>query len=109
MTKLKLGNSENYIDVSIIYKVKEALEKTEVFVVTDELLETYEIPVKKFVTFLQQQLNFDDPHYALCHELWSANKGIYSKTCVKDNSNFEINKVSQIITEYTGIIDLETK
>ena len=109
MTRFKLGNTENYVEVSIIYKVKEDLEKHEIFIVTPDLLESYELPAYKFISFLQQKLNFDDPHYSLCHELWSSNKGLFSKTCAKDGDQFELNKITQIITEETGVIDLETK
>ena len=109
MTRFKLGNTENYVEVSIVYKVKEDLEKQEIFIVTPDLLESYELPASKFISFLQQKLNFDDPHYSLCHELWSSNKGLFSKTCAKDVDQFELNKITQIITEETGVIDLETK
>lgn len=109
MTRFKLGNTENYVEVSIIYKVKEDLEKQEVFIITPDLLETYKLPASKFISFLQQKLNFDDPHYSLCHELWSSNKGLFSKTSAKEGDKFELNKITQIISEKTGVIDLETK
>jgi hypothetical protein len=109
MTRFKLGNTENYIDVSIVYKVKEDLEKQEIFIVTPDLLKSYGLPASKFISFLQQNLTFEDPYYSICHELWSSNKGLFSKTCAKESNQFELNKITQIISEKTGVIDLETK
>ena len=60
MTRFKLGNTENYIEVSIVYKVKEDIEKQEIFIVTPDLLKSYELPASKFISFLQQNLTFED-------------------------------------------------
>ena len=109
MTRFKLGNSENYIEVAVVYKVKNKLENTEIFLLTSELLDHYDLTADKFVCFLQQKLPFEDSDYAVCQELWSSNKGVFSKTCIKEGSKFEINKVSQIISETTGVIDIETE
>lgn len=109
MSRFKLGNSENYIEASVIYKIKHELENTEVFIITPELLDSYDLPAEKFLTFLQQMLPFEDPYYAVCHELFSSNRGIFSKTSIKDGTKFEINKVCQIVSETTGVIDIETE
>tara|TARA_B100000212_G_C27353889_1_gene524906 strand:+ start:299 stop:634 length:336 start_codon:yes stop_codon:yes gene_type:complete len=109
MIKFKLGNSENWIWVSVIYKVKQELEEEEIFICTPELLDKYKLPVDKFVLFLQESLDFDDPYYSACYELWAANRGINSKTRVIDNSNFKISRVSQITSKETGEINLDHK
>lgn len=107
MTKLKLGNSENYIEVEVIYKVKENLEKTDIFVITEELLSQYDIPLAKFVDFLQKELPFEDPHYMAAEELWASNKVVFSKMNAKHSSNLETARVSRIITNEIDITFLE--
>lgn len=107
MADFKLGDSENIADVSVIYKVSESLEKTYIFVVSEKLLNEYNLPLQKFVDFLQQKLCFEDPYYEVALELWCSNKSVKSDISLKD-TNSEIDNVTEIKTD-NQLIHLKNK
>tara|TARA_B100000768_G_C11099771_1_gene298548 strand:+ start:41 stop:397 length:357 start_codon:yes stop_codon:yes gene_type:complete len=96
--KFKLGNTNQFVEVEIIYSVREAQYIDEYFICTEDLLNEYDITVSKFVKFLKQDLEYHDPDYKAAFELWSSNRPLSSKNSLKNTPNFQLDKVSKIIT-----------
>ncbi len=102
--KFKLGNSENYVEVEIVYCIRESRVKDEFFIVTEALLSSYSLTQEAFVSFLKQDLDRQDPQYLSALNLWRSNKGVFSQTKASDNPGFEIEKIYKIITMDEEII-----
>lgn len=106
--KFKLGNTRQYIEVEMVYTITRTSDETEFFLCTSEILEEYQITPSKFIKFLKQELSQDDPSYSPAFELWVSNKGIYTKTALKDLAKADIDCVQNIITA-AGVINLQKK
>ena len=96
--KFKLGNTENFVEVEIVYCLRESQVKDEFFIVQESLLKRYNLTRDAFISFLKQDLDKQDPQYLNALNLWRSNKGIFSQTKVSDNPAFEIEKIYKIIT-----------
>lgn len=105
MTEYKLGDSENIVDFSIIYKVSESLEKIDTYVVTEKLLNDKNLPLQKFLDFLQQKLPFEDTYYHVAQELWCKNMSIESDISLK-HINSQLDNITLIKTD-NELINLE--
>ena len=84
MADFKLGESEIEVSFPIIYRVTQSCEKTEIYAVTEKMLEKYEVPLHKFLAFLNRDLKFEDKYYQPCLELWSSNKHISTDICITE-------------------------
>lgn len=84
MADFKLGESEIEVSFPIIYRVTQSLEKTEIYAVTEKMLEQYNVPLHKFLAFLNKDLAFEDKVYQACLELWSSNKHISTDICITE-------------------------
>ena len=77
--KFKLGNTQHYIEVELVYTITQINETKEFFICTEDILNEYSLTAENFIKFLQQELPADDLCYKSAFELWIFNKGIYSK------------------------------
>ncbi len=96
--KFKLGNIDQYVEVEIVYAMKEIIQSEEYFLVTEDILKEYGLTADKFILFLKRELPRDDNDYKASFELWTSNRGIYTKKSLKDIHNSELDKISKIIT-----------
>jgi len=94
--KFKLGNTQQYINVELVYAITQTNEEVEFFVCTADILNEYCITAQKFIKFLQQDLPTEDPSYSSAFELWVSNKSIHSKNNLMNSTQSEIQKVSKI-------------
>ena len=99
--RFKLGETELYIDVEIIYIIVEKKENEECFLINQELLKSYGITSTQFVAFLEQEINLNDQSYNNCFELWLENISLLKKERVlnsPENITHNLNNISKIIT-----------
>ena len=96
--KFKLGNIDQYVEVEIVYAMKEVVETEEYFLVTEDILKEYGLTTHKFILFLKRELPEEDIDYKASFQLWTSNLGIYTKKSLKDIPNSELDKISKIIT-----------
>ena len=94
--KYELMRTGQKISVAIVYEMISKTSNKSVFLITEELLEEENVPVKKMVRFLEGSLKETDQHYSSCNKIFVYNSPI-EKNCL--NSNIEKGDlVSKIIT-----------
>ena len=95
--KYELKNVDQYIQISVAYTV-EVFEKVEMtYIITDEILDQYDIESKSFISYLCGHMDYLHKDYESCNQLWAQNKPIYQKNI----DSQEINSIKNIKTVFT--------
>lgn len=72
--KYRLKDSDQYIEIQLLYVIKTSEETHHEFIITEELLKEFNLPVSKFIDYLKHNLDKHDSSYDSAAELWSSNR-----------------------------------
>tara|TARA_B100000767_G_scaffold83786_1_gene80674 strand:+ start:2540 stop:2908 length:369 start_codon:yes stop_codon:yes gene_type:complete len=104
--KYGLKNSDQYIEVKLVYVLKTIEEVNHEFLVTEDLLSELNLKASKFIEYLKNNLERTDPSYEAAADLWSQNR-YFDKERYVVSSPTSRNQLIEIIsgegTEYIEI------
>tara|TARA_B100000767_G_scaffold274606_1_gene308187 strand:+ start:2819 stop:3193 length:375 start_codon:yes stop_codon:yes gene_type:complete len=101
--KYPLKDSNQFIEVSLVYVIKTSEETHHEFIVTEELLKEFNLSVEKFSNYLKHNLDKNDPSYNSAAELWASNRCFAKKkfSITRPTKRDQIIKIISFIgTEY---------
>jgi hypothetical protein len=105
--KYSLKNSDQYIEVKLVYVLKTIEEVNHEFLVTEDLLSELNLKASKFIEYLKNNLERTDPSYESAAHLWSQNR-CFDKERYVVSSPTSRNQLIEIISgEGTEYIDMQ--
>ena len=105
--KYGLKNSDQYIEVKLVYVLKTIEEVNHEFLVTEDLLSELNLKASKFIEYLKNNLERTDPSYEAAADLWSQNR-YFDKERYVVSSPTSRNQLIEIISgECTEYIEIQ--
>jgi hypothetical protein len=101
--KYILKNSDQSIEVKLVYVLRTTEEIYHEFLITQDVLEEFDLKASHFISYLRNDLQRSDPSYEAAASLWSANRCFDKKRYAETNATSR-NQLIEIIsgngTEY---------
>jgi len=104
--KYKLENIDQSIEIALAYVADELQICHAYYIITDEILDQYNIKSKTFISYLCEEIDCFHEDYEACNNLWAQNPPLY-KLRANLNTNNSLQDIKTIFTE-EGDIDLQT-
>ena len=95
--KYELKNTDQFIEVPLVYVEQHLGEIKFEFLVTSDLLDEFSISAKTFISYLKGELKSTDPDFRDAAELYASNQPLH-KTKLLQESKSGRNNITEIIT-----------
>lgn len=107
ITKYEIGQSSQFVNLSMYYITKTNTNIIQDYVITQDLLDEYDVSFMKFVDYLRGQLPKADRFYKSCDEIFLSNGPVASKVTAKLNHDHK-RTIKNIVYIFIGneVIDL---
>lgn len=97
--KYSLLNTGQIIELPIVYKTVQDASIKRTYLITQELLDEFDVSCKKMIQFLKGNLKNDDSSFIACSEIFNTNLPLEKAShALEVNSNFTNEIVTRIIT-----------
>ena len=100
-TKYEIGQSSQFVDLPMYYITKINGYITQEYIITQDLLDQENVPSKKFLKYLKDELSKSDKFYESCDEIFLSNGPVTSKVKTDLNIN-EKRSIKNIVSIFIG-------
>lgn len=105
--KYELKNISQNIEVALVYIAEEPKIYDAYYIITEEILEQYNIKSETFISYLSEDMDNFHEDYEACNQLWAQNPPLY-KLRSHLNTYTSLKNIKTVFTE-EGDINLSKK
>jgi hypothetical protein len=95
--KYQLKDTNQFIEIPLLYVIKTTEQTKHEFIITEELLKEFNLSVSKFIDYLKRNLDKQDSSYDSAAELWASNS-CFSKKKFSNSLPIKRNKIIEIVS-----------
>ncbi len=106
--KVRHEKIDQNIEVALAYVVELTKTTEKYYIITEEILNDYEIDCKTFISYLCNDMDIYHQDYEVCNQLWAQNRHLYKKQTLINKGDLSDKNIKTIFTE-DGDINLEIK